>query len=149
MQVSCLVFQRLVGNLEVYMHSDPIADCLTRVYNGAKAGKEVVVMPHSKAKETILNLLRNEGYLSDVRVADKEGRKFLEAAVRYQKSGEPVIQAVKRISKPGRRVYEKAPEGLNVRAGLGVKILSTSKGVLTDRDALAQKVGGEVIGEVW
>ena len=124
------------------MH-DPISDMLTRVRNAQRAGKETVSMPSSKLKRAIASVLKEEGYIEDfsVSVSDKP---ILEINLKYY-LGRPVIEQIKRISKPGLRVYKAANSIPLVMNGLGVTIVSTSKGVMTDRKARAEGVGGELL----
>ncbi|MEO0575060.1 MAG: 30S ribosomal protein S8 [Pseudomonadota bacterium] len=124
--------------------SDPIADMLTRIRNAQKARKVDVSMPSSNAKVAIANVLRDEGYVGDVRV-DKEGAKTqLTVELRYH-DGAPVIEKIKRVSKPGLRIYRPTDDLPTVLGGLGVAIVSTSAGVMSDRKAREKGVGGEVI----
>lgn len=124
--------------------SDPIADMLTRIRNAQKARKFDVRMPASTAKVAIANVLRDEGYVGDVKV-EKEGAKSeLTVELRYHE-GAPVIEKIKRISKPGLRIYRPSTDLPTVLGGLGVAIVSTSAGVMSDREARAKGIGGEVI----
>ncbi len=124
--------------------SDPIADMLTRIRNGQKAHKVDVSMPASNAKLAIANVLRDEGYVGDVKV-DKDGAKAqLTVELRYHE-GRPVIEKIKRVSKPGLRIYRQTTDLPQVLGGLGVAIVSTSAGVMSDRKAREQGIGGEVI----
>jgi len=132
------------------MLTDPIGDFFTRLRNGAKARREEVRIPHSKLKERILDLLKNEGFLLDYNVEDSgKGRKALNARLKFQRSGEAVLENIRRISKPGHRIYSEAPKTARVHGGIGFQILSTNRGIMSDRDAIKQKIGGEVLGEVW
>jgi small subunit ribosomal protein S8 len=124
--------------------SDPIADMLTRIRNGQAAKKTTVVLPSSKQKLAIANLLKNEGYLQEVTVNDNAGKPNLVLELRYFQ-GRPVIDLIKRVSRPGLRVYKGRDELPKVRGGLGVAIISTSRGVMTDRAAREIGQGGEVI----
>lgn len=124
--------------------TDPIADLLTRVRNALSAGRLTVVMPSSKKKVAIANLLKEEGYVNDVSVQDIDGKPVLEIALKYYE-GNPVIDMIKRISKPGLRVYKGKDDLPKVMGGLGVAIISTSKGLMTDRAARKAGSGGEVI----
>jgi len=132
------------------MMTDPISDMLTRIRNGALARHERVELPHSRVKESIAHVLKGEGFLSDVRVSEGEGPKQLTLVLRYS-SGRTssAIDGVKRVSTPGRRVYVRHDRIPRVRSGMGISILSTSQGVMTDRDARQKRVGGEFICEVW
>jgi len=127
--------------------SDPIADMLTRIRNGQTAKKTQVAMPSSKQKLAIANLLKNEGYLQEVTLNDNDGKPTLVLELRYYQ-GRPVIDLIKRISRPGLRVYKGRDELPKVRGGLGVAIISTSRGVMTDRAAREIGQGGEVVAFV-
>lgn len=127
--------------------SDPIADMLTRIRNGQTANKPSVRMPASKKKLAIAKVLKDEGYISDFAEVDFDGKPGLEVALKYFQ-GEPVIDFVKRVSRPGLRIYKSRDELPRVRGGLGIAIVSTSKGVMTDREARKQGHGGEVIAFV-
>jgi small subunit ribosomal protein S8 len=127
--------------------SDPIADMLTRIRNGQAAKKTTVVLPSSKQKLAIANLLKNEGYLQEVTVNDNAGKPNLVLELRYYQ-GRPVIDLIKRVSRPGLRVYKGRDELPKVRGGLGVAIISTSRGVMTDRAAREIGQGGEVVAFV-
>lgn len=124
--------------------TDPIADMLTRVRNALAAGKLSVVMPSSKQKVAIANLLKDEGYVNDVSVKDIDGKPVLEIALKYYE-GKPVIEIIKRVSRPGLRVYKGKDDLPSVMNGLGVAVVSTSKGLMTDRAARKAGHGGEVI----
>lgn len=132
------------------MMTDPIADMLSRIRNAALARHEVAHIPASKMKKSIAELLEREGYVSSVR--EEEGpdkRKTLAVTLKYGDSHQAAFRGLRRVSKPGRRVYvgyEGIPRVLN---GLGVSILSTSQGLMTDRDARHKKLGGELLCEVW
>jgi len=127
--------------------SDPIADMLTRIRNGQTANKSSVRMPASKKKLAIAKVLKDEGYIVDFAEVDLDGKPGLEVALKYFQ-GEPVIDFVKRVSRPGLRIYKSRDELPKVRGGLGIAIVSTSKGVMTDREARKQGHGGEVIAYV-
>jgi small subunit ribosomal protein S8 len=127
--------------------SDPIADMLTRIRNGQAAKKTTVELPSSKQKLAIANLLKSEGYLQEVSVSENAGKPTLVLELRYFQ-GRPVIDLIKRISRPGLRVYKGRGELPKVRGGLGVAIISTSKGVMSDRAARELGQGGEVIAFV-
>ncbi|MBC7326672.1 30S ribosomal protein S8 [bacterium] len=129
--------------------TDPIADMLTRIRNALRAEKEVVVVPASKLKVEIARILRKEGYIHDFQFVDDGKQGLLKIYLKYTPEGEPVITGLKRVSKPGGRVYVSKDEIPRVLNGLGIAILSTSKGVLTDREARRLGVGGEVICYVW
>jgi len=127
--------------------SDPIADMLTRIRNGQAAKKTTVVLPSSNQKLAIANLLKNEGYIQEVTVNENAGKPNLVLELRYFQ-GRPVIDLIKRVSRPGLRVYKGRDELPKVRGGLGVAIISTSRGVMTDRAAREIGQGGEVIAFV-
>jgi small subunit ribosomal protein S8 len=127
--------------------SDPIADMLTRIRNGQAAKKTTVVLPSSKQKLAIANLLKNEGYLQEVSVSENAGKPNLVLELRYYQ-GRPVIDLIKRVSRPGLRVYMGRDELPKVRGGLGVAIISTLKGMMSDRAARELGQGGEVIAFV-
>lgn len=124
--------------------SDPIADLLTRIRNGQAANKAQVSMPASKAKLALATVLKNEGYVSDCSVQDVEGKAILTVTLKYYE-GKPVIETLQRVSRPGLRIYKGKDELPKVLGGLGVAIVSTSKGVMSDREARALGEGGEVL----
>ena len=124
--------------------SDPIADMLTRIRNGQMAGLASVVMPSSKVKVAVAKVLENEGYVNAISVSDKDGKSELAVDLKYFE-GKPVIEMIKRVSRPGLRVYKSKNELPKVIGGLGVAIVSTSKGIMSDRDARNAGVGGEII----
>jgi small subunit ribosomal protein S8 len=127
--------------------SDPIADMLTRIRNGQQAGKATVAMPSSKMKSAIASVLKGEGYISEFSVSEANGKPLLEVELKYFQ-GQPVIDMVKRVSRPGLRIYKSRDELPKVRGGLGIAIISTSKGIMTDRAARAAGHGGEVVAIV-
>jgi small subunit ribosomal protein S8 len=132
--------------------TDPIADMLTRLRNANQAFHDAVTMPHSKIKEGVAEILRQEGYISSFVVADpEEGQvaKTLTITLKYGRNRERSLAGVRRISKPGLRVYAKHTGLPKVLGGLGVAIISTSQGLLTDRQANQKGVGGEVLAYVW
>jgi len=124
--------------------SDPVADMLTRIRNGQSADKANVVMPYSKYKEAIAVVLKGEGYVHDFSVSVEGATKALQVELKYY-MGKPVIEKVKRISRPGLRIYKNAEELPKVIGGMGIAIISTSKGLMTDRAARQAGCGGEVI----
>ena len=124
--------------------TDPIADMLTRIRNGVSATKTEVSMPSSKVKMSIAQVLKDEGYVSDFSVQDIDGKPVLNITLKYYQ-GEPVIASIKRVSRPGLRVYKGKNELPKVMAGLGIAIVSTSAGVMTDRAARKAGFGGEVL----
>ena len=129
--------------------TDPIADMLTRLRNANAAYHESVTMPHSKIKANIAKILEAEGYITGSSVADAEVGKTLTINLKYGPNRERSLAGVRRISKPGLRVYAKSTNLPKVLGGLGVAILSTSSGLLTDREAEKKGVGGEVVAYVW
>ena len=128
------------------MMTDPIADMFTRIRNGQSANKVAVKMPSSKVKVAIANLLKEEGYVTDFNVST-DAKPQLEVELKYFE-GKEVIETIKRVSRPGLRVYKGRDELPKVQAGLGIAIVSTSKGLMTDRAARNAGLGGEIIGHV-
>jgi len=124
--------------------SDPIADMLTRIRNAQVVHKVEVAMPSSKVKVAIANVLKDEGYIEDYAVKEAAGKAELKIALKYY-AGRPVIERLERVSRPGLRIYKGSDDIPNVMNGLGVAIVTTPKGVMTDRKARATGVGGEVI----
>ena len=131
------------------MMTDPVGDMLARIRNAGGARHAQMSCPMSKLKMAVANVLSTEGFVGAVSVDDDEKKPTLTVELRYQDDGRLMIEGMRRVSKPGRRMYLGAGEVKQVRAGLGMAVLSTSKGILCDRDARAAKVGGEVICEVW
>jgi len=129
--------------------TDPVADMLTRLRNANSAHHDVVAMPNSKLKAHIAEILKNEGYIADFEVTDARVGKTLTLKLKFGPNRERSIAGIKRVSKPGLRVYAKSTEIPKVLGGLGVAILSTSSGLLTDRQAEKKGVGGEVLAYVW
>ncbi len=129
--------------------TDPIADMLARLRNANSAYHEDVAMPHSKIKANIAEILKSEGYIAGFDVADAEVGKTLTLQLKYGPSRERSIAGLRRVSKPGLRVYAKSTSLPRVLGGLGIAILSTSNGLLTDRQASKKGVGGEVLAYVW
>ena len=129
--------------------TDPVADFLTRLRNANQAYHEQVNLPYSKLKSHIAEILKSEGYIAGFTVADAEVGKTLTVDLKYGPNRERSIAGIKRVSKPGLRVYAKSTEIPRVLGGLGVAILSTSSGLLTDRQAAKKGVGGEVLAYVW
>ena len=127
--------------------SDPIADMFTRIRNAQRVDKQTVAMPSSKLKAAIAAVLKDEGYIDGFQVKDEAGKPQLELQLKYY-AGRPVIERLERVSKPGLRVYKGRDNLPQVLNGLGVAIVTTSKGVMTDRRARQSGVGGEVIGYV-
>ena len=128
---------------------DPIADMLTRIRNANSNKSETVVIPQSKTKLAIAEILKEEGYIVDFKVVESEQGKMIEVTLKYGPNGEKVIQGLKRISKPGLRIYSNAEQLPKVLNGLGIAIVSTSKGIITDKNARKLNVGGEVLAYVW
>ena len=129
--------------------TDPIADMLTRIRNANMAEKQVVAMPHSKMKSEIARLLKAEGFIKDYTMENEDGKPVLNIFLKYTIEREPVIQGLRRISKPSCRKYVNSEEIPRVLGGIGLAILSTSSGVMTDADAREKKIGGEVLCYVW
>ena len=126
------------------MMTDPIADLLTRIRNGQSANKLEVSMPSSKLKCAIANVLKDEGYITDFSTADEDGKAVLTVALKYYE-GKPVIETINRSSRPGLRLYKGKDDIPSIHNGLGVAIVSTSKGVMSDRQARAAGEGGEIL----
>lgn len=127
---------------------DPIADMLTRIRNANQLKYETVSMPASKIKQTIATVMLNEGYIADLKV-EGDVKKVLTITLKYGAEGERVISGLKRISKPSLRVQVKAEDLPRVLNGLGIAIISTSQGIMTDKEARAKNIGGEVLAYVW
>lgn len=128
--------------------SDPIADMLTVIRNGAMVAKDTVGFPHSRLKESICEVLKDEGYLTRVEVLDTRPAKTIRVGLKYDDDGASVIHEIKRVSRPGRRVYRNRRDLKPVIRGFGITVVSTSKGVLSDRAARAANIGGEVLCEI-
>ena len=131
------------------MMTDPLGDMLSRIRNACRAGHPSTTCPSSRLKLAVAKVLAEEGFLSDVQVEASEGKPSLRLEMRYGADGGPIIDRIQRVSRPGRRVYVGLADLPRVRNGLGLAILSTPKGVLSDRAARAESVGGEVLCEVW
>jgi len=132
------------------MMTDPISDMLTRIRNANAAMKDDVTMPSSKQKVALAEILKREGYISDFQVLDNSGPvKQLKVGLKYSDDRQRTISGIKRVSTPGLRVYRAATEVPRVLGGLGVAVLSTSQGLMTDREARQRNVGGEVMCFVW
>lgn len=129
--------------------TDPIADMLARVRNASQAMHDDVLVPSSKIKESIAKILVDQGYAEGYEVVEDGGHQAIKLTLRYTAERERAISGIRRISKPGRRVYRGAGELPRVLGGMGVAIISTSKGVMTDKEARQAKVGGEVLAYVW
>ncbi|HAP06991.1 MAG TPA: 30S ribosomal protein S8 [Planctomycetaceae bacterium] len=131
------------------MMTDPVADLLTRIRNGVRVERPSVDVPYSRLKVAIVQALQREGFVWDHEVVDAGVHKVLRVNLKYGPNGEHVIQHVERVSKPGCRVYVAVNEMKDVRQGTGISVLSTSKGVLSNREARRQGIGGELLCEVW
>jgi small subunit ribosomal protein S8 len=131
------------------MLTDPIADMLTRIRNGAQARKASVDVPWSRHKAAVAKVLVEEGYLESAAQVEEKPRNILRIGLRYDGQRRPVIIGIRRVSRPSLRVYVGVEDIPAVRKGLGVNVLSTPKGILVDRDARREKVGGEIICTVW
>lgn len=129
--------------------TDPIADMLTRIRNAQTARHESVIIPDSKTKRAIANILLNEGYISNVEVIEEKTQNDIKITLKYAENNKKVMSGLKRISKPGLRVYAGVEELPRVLNGLGIAIISTSKGIVTDREARKLGLGGEVLAYVW
>jgi small subunit ribosomal protein S8 len=133
------------------MMTDPIADMLTRLRNGNLAFHDDVVMPSSKLKEALARILEQEGYITGFSISDDSARpgRQLTVSMKYTPDRKRTISGIKRISKPGLRVYSKAHDVPRVLGGMGISILSTNQGLMTDREARRKRVGGEILCQVW
>jgi small subunit ribosomal protein S8 len=131
------------------MRSDPIADLLTRIRNGSRAEHEKVDIPSSKIKVRVAEILKDEGFIKNFRVLDDTKQGVLRVYLKYGPGNEKVISGLVRVSTPGRRVYVTHDKIPTILGGMGVTLVSTSRGVLTDRDARKERVGGEVLAYVW
>ena len=131
------------------MMTDPIADMLTRVRNAAAVGHKTVVLPSSKMKESLAEILVSEGYIDRYEVKEAGAGKQLTLVMRYGDRRLPAITGLTRVSKPGHRIYRGAADIPRVQGGLGVAVVSTSQGLLPDREARRRRLGGEIVCEVW
>jgi len=129
--------------------TDPIADMLTRIRNAQAVKKTTVVFPYSKIKWEILNVLSKDGFIKGLDKTNKKNKKFIEIILKYDEKGSPKISELKRVSKSSNRVYIQAKDIWFFKKGLGSKVLSTPKGVLSDKEAKKLNVGGEVLLEIW
>jgi len=129
--------------------TDPIADMLTRIRNALTIRRDEVVVPASKTKNAIAEILFNQGYIEKYELVDDSNYKSIKITLKYGPNGEKVIQGLKRISKPGLRVYAASNDLPKVLNGLGIAIVSTNKGIMTDKEARSQKLGGEVLAFIW
>ena len=128
---------------------DPITDLLNRLRNGMRAGHERVDIPASRVKENLVKVLADEGYVASYRKVEEKGRHLLRVGLKYDGDGQPIVNGLERVSRPGRRVYAPAKEIPEVLGGLGISILSTSRGILTGRQAREARLGGEILCNVW
>jgi small subunit ribosomal protein S8 len=131
------------------MMTDPIADMLTRIRNAVRVERPYITMPLSKVKRGLAEVLKREGYIWDWTEENAEPANQLKLELKYGPNGERVIRHIKRVSTPGRRVYTRASDLKPVLNGLGIKVLSTSRGVISDREARQRNLGGEVLCELW
>jgi len=129
--------------------TDPVADMLTRIRNALKASHEQVDIPGSKLKINITKVLKSEGYVKNFRIISGGGRRLVRIFLKYDEEGDPIISGIKRVSKPSCRVYAGNNDIEKVLNGYGINIISTSKGLMTDRQARREGVGGEVLCSVW
>ena len=130
------------------MYTDPISDMLTRIRNASLARKAEVVLPYSKFKHNLASLLEKEGFLAGVKEEAAEKKNLL-LQLKYSETHEPVISGIKRVSKPGQRIYLASDKLPRTNSGYGVTVVSTSKGLLTDKEARKARVGGEVVCQIW
>lgn len=129
--------------------SDPIGDLFIRLKNAGSAGLRYAVIPASNVKIAIVNILEQEGFIRAFRLIRDDKQGLIKVALKYTEKGEPAIRKLDRVSSPGCRVYKKVDKLPQIKNGLGLSILTTPKGILTDAQARAQRVGGEVIGRIW
>ena len=129
--------------------TDPISDLLTRMRNALLAKHDRLDVPHSKLKRNICSLLKDEGFIEDFEVVESPPQDVIRVFLRYNREGVPAARLLRRVSKPGRRVYRGADDIKPVLNGLGLAIVSTSKGLLSDRQAREQRIGGEILCELW
>ena len=129
--------------------TDPIADMLTRVRNAQRASHELVNIPSSKLKINVAKVLKSEGYIKNFRIISDGQHRFIRIFLKYDKEGVAIIEGIKRVSKPGCRVYTGSDEVPEVLNGYGINILSTSKGLMTDNEARKTGIGGEILCAVW
>jgi len=131
------------------MMTDPIADMLTRIRNAVRVERPHVDMPISKVKRGLVEVLKREGYIWDWEEVEDRPANLLRIHLKYGPNGEQIIRRIRRVSKPGRRVYSGAAALKPVLGGLGIRVISTSRGVISDREARQRKLGGEVLCEIW
>ncbi len=142
------VLENQVGNL-IIMYTDPIADMLNRIRTAQAVGKQAVDVPFSLLKYNIAECLEREGFVGKVAKKKKEKKSLFSVSLKYDEKGEPAITEIKRVSSPGQRIYKKSKELKKIRGGRGVSIVSTPKGLLSNKEARETGLGGEVICEVW
>jgi len=131
------------------MMTDPIADMLTRIRNALRIERPHVDVPASRVKKGIAEVLQREGYIWDFETIEEPPQNVLRLNLKYGPNGEDVIQSIQRVSKPGRRVYARSSDCGDVLQGLGISVISTSQGVLSNREAKSKSIGGEVLCEIW
>jgi len=129
--------------------TDPIADMLSRIMNGIRGRSEGVEIPSSKVKSKIAEILKREGYISDFEEAIKSGRKVIKLRFKYNSKSKNAINAIKRISSPGRHIYVRGSKLPRVQSGFGTAVITTSKGIMPDKEARKLKIGGEVLFYIW
>lgn len=131
------------------MMTDPIGDMLTRIRNAGTARHAQTTCPSSRQKLAVAKVLQQAGFVGEVKVEARDGHPTLVIGIRYDQRGRALIDGIRRVSKPGRRVYVGTDRVPQVRRGLGIAVMSTSKGIISDKEAREQKVGGEIVCEVW
>jgi small subunit ribosomal protein S8 len=131
------------------MVTDPISDLLVRLKNGSQRRFDAITVPTSKLKRAVLEILRKEGYVHAIEDGEVDGHPVLQVRLKYVGEGQPMITGLQRVSRPGRRVYVGSQDIKKVRNGIGVSILSTSKGIMTDHDSRKNHIGGEVLCSIW
>lgn len=129
--------------------NDPISDLLCRLRNAMRAGHDRADLPASRLKEDLLKVMAEEGYIASYRRVEEKGRPLLRVGLKYDSDGEPVIGGIERVSRPGRRVYAASKQIPEVLGGLGISIVSTSKGIRTGRQAQEERLGGEILCNIW
>lgn len=128
---------------------DVIADMLTIIRNGCRSRKKEVIVPHSKLKENVLQVMKREGFIPAYELTKIGNHSYLKITLGYDEKKRPIINQIVRVSKPGRRIYTEKEGIVPIRRGLGISILSTSKGLMTDKEAIANNIGGEIICKIW
>jgi len=129
--------------------TDPIADLLTRIRNANAIARKAVAIPYSRMKEGVVNTLKREGFIRDYEIIGEGVKRVINVLLKYGPEGEKIIREIKRISKPGRRIYKAIDDLGPVLGGVGIAVISTSKGLMSDREARNARVGGEVVCTVW